>query len=315
MKKGILLLFLLLMIGGCGNMESVQEQVEENYTNSDGLIHAYPQDPDSEYLSESIGLYMDYLLLAEDEKRFQEQYELLEQHFVETENGSSFVLWRLNEGAATNALIDDIRIIAALERGADLFGNQEYATMAANLSQAISTVQVHDGYTVDLYDWSFAVPAQRLTLSYLNTSEAISEKSVELLKNTDATRIFFPEYYDTSEETYLNSDEVHLIDQLLIALNREKAGQHSELFFTWVKEEWTSEHQLYGRYNRETSEPSVEYESLAVYYYLHSYLSIMGENELAAEVVQRAQDIATEDMLSGAHFFDYIHYQLLLEEQ
>lgn len=315
MKKFILLLLLLLVIGGCGNMDSVQEQVEKNYTNSDGLIHAYPQDPDSEYLSESIGLYMEYLLLVEDDKRFQEQFELLQQHFVETENGSSFVLWRLNEDAATNALIDDIRIIDALTRGSELFGNTDYTAMAENLSQSISTVQVHDGYTVDFYDWSFAMPAERLTLSYLNTSEAVSEKSVELLKNTDASRVFFPEYYDTSEETYLNSDEVHLIDQLLIALNREKAGQHSELFSTWLKEEWTSEHQLFGRYDRESTEPSVDYESLAVYYYLHSYFTLLDEGELAAQVVQRAQDIATEDMLSGAHFFDYIHYQLLLEEQ
>lgn len=296
-------------------MESVQEHVEKNYTNADGLIHAYPGKSDSEYLSESIGLYMDYLLLVQDKKAFHDQYELLTTSFIETANGSSFIPWRLNEQASTNALIDDIRIIAALERGAAMFGNKEYAATADELSRSISTTQLHDGYTVDFYDWSLALPANRLTLSYLHTSEAISAQSIELLKNTDPNRIFFPEYYDTSKETYLNSEEVHLIDQLLIALNREKTEQHSDLFFRWIKEEWSSDHRLYGRYDRETAKPSVEYESLAVYYYLHSYLSVMGEGELAAEVVQRTQEIATEEMLSQAHFFDYIHYQLMLENQ
>lgn len=296
-------------------MESVQEHVEKHYSTAEGLIHAYPEDQDSDYLSESVGLYLDYLLLAEDEQTFHEQYQLLKEHFVETEDDAFFVRWRLNEEASTNALIDDIRIASALERGAELFGNKKYAELAATLNKTISAVQQHEGYTVDFYDWSLSLPAERLTLSYLNKSNAISEKSIGLLKNTDDSRVFFPEYYDTAQKKYMNNEEVHLIDQLLIALNREKTGQHSGLFLSWIKEEWTSEHKLFGRYDRETRESTVDYESLAVYYYLHAYLSLMEEEAMADEVVQRAKDIATEDMLSQAHFFDYIHYELMLKEQ
>ncbi|MDN3437304.1 hypothetical protein QMA04_04330 [Planococcus sp. APC 3900] len=296
-------------------MDSVQEQVEKEYMHSDRLIHAYPGKPDSEVLSESLGLYMEYLLLAGDEQNFQEQVSILKNQFLVNEDALSFIQWRLNEKATTNALIDDIRILSVLQRAADAFENTAYDELADELSIALSSVQVHNDYTVDYYDWSYSLSAQRLTLSYATDSQVISEKSVELLKKVDSTRAFFPEYYDTKQQKYINSDEVHLIDQLLIAINREKENLHSESFFNWLKEEWNNEQRLYGRYNRETKDATVDYESLAVYYYLQSYFLLTGEEEMAREVVQQAKNIASEEMLAQAHFFDYIHYQLMLQEQ
>lgn len=314
-KKIICLFFLLLMMSGCGDMDSVQEQVEKEYMHSDRLIHAYPGKPDSEVLSESLGLYMEYLLLAGDKQTFQEQVSILENEFLINENRLSFIQWRLNEKATTNALIDDIRILSVLQRAADSFENTAYKELADKISRSLYSVQMHNNYTVDYYDWSYSLPAQRLTLSYVTGSQVISEKSVELLKNVDATQVFFPEYYDTRLQEYINNDEVHLIDQLLIAINREKENLHSKSFFYWLKEEWNNEQRLYGRYNRETKDATVDYESLAVYYYLQSYFLLTGEEEMAREVVQQAKNIASEEMLAQAHFFDYIHYQLMLQEQ
>lgn len=313
--KFVVLLLVGLMMGGCGIMESAQEQVEKNYTNADGLIHAYPTEQDSEYLSETIGLYMEYLTLVEDEENFSEQVEVLKSHFLAQENDHYFIRWRLNENAATNALIDDIRIITALEQAAEIFGNEDYKIIADQLSEAVSSVQSEGGYTVDFYDWSLDMPAQRLTLSYLDDNGAITAESYELLDMADANEVFFPEYYDTASVQYISSNEVHMIDQLLIALNREIRGQHSELFAEWLKEEWMKEQKLYGRYDRQTLKTTVDYESLAVYYYLHAYFSTLGEIELADEVFQHAKEIAADGMLDNAHFFDFIHYQMLAQKQ
>lgn len=313
--KFVMLFLVLLMMGGCGKMESVQEQVEKNYTNADGLIHAYPTEQDSEYLSETLGLYMEYLTLVEDEENFSKQVEQLKSHFLAQENGHSFIRWRLSENASTNALIDDIRIIKALEQASDIFGNEEYRTLADKLSEAVSSVQSEGSYTVDFYDWSLEMPAQRLTLSYLDDNGAITAESYEVLDNVKASEVFFPEYYDTAAERYISSNEVHMIDQLLIALNREKSGQPSEQFAEWLKEEWNRKQKLYGRYDRQTLKATVDYESLAVYYYLHAYFSTLGETELADEVFQHIKEIAADGMLDNAHFFDFIHYQMLAQKQ
>ncbi|XKE94934.1 hypothetical protein LG326_00935 [Metaplanococcus flavidus] len=313
--KFVMLLLVLLMMGGCGKMESVQEQVEKNYTNTHGLIHAYPTEQDSEYLSETIGLYMEYLTLIEDEENFSKQFEVLKKHFLVQENGHSFIRWRLNENASTNALVDDIRIITALEQAAEIFSKEEYKMFAAKLSEAIATVQVQGGSTVDFYDWSLEMSAERLTLSYLDDNGAITPESYRLLDKADASEVFFSEYYDTDAEQYVSSKEVHMIDQLLIALNREKRGRHSEKFAAWLKKEWNEEQKLYGRYDRQSLKATVDYESLAVYYYLHTYFSMTGNSELADEVFQHTKEIAADGMLDNAHFFDFIHYQMLVQKQ
>lgn len=312
-KAGIPLIFLAL-IGGCGDVDPVQNHVEQFYENDEGLIHAYPQEPDSEYLSESIGLYLEYLLLIEDQKTFQKQVENLQNHFLIKEHNFLFVQWRLHHNATTNALIDDMRIISVLERAAHHFGNVDYKDLAEELSSTIANTQKVEDYTVDFYDWTLSLPAQRLTLSYLNKAHLVSKSSFSLLQTAEMNKIFFPEYYDTRQHEYSKNEEVHMIDQLLIAINREQANLHSELFFDWVKKEWNSTHKLYGRYNRETQNSTVDYESLAVYYYLSFYFSLMDEEKLALEVVKHAKEIATEDMLKQAHFFDYIHFQMMVHE-
>lgn len=312
--KFLLFLFLLLLIGGCEEVDSVQNHVEQFYENDEGLIHAYPQDQDSEYLSESIGLYLEYLLLIEDQKAFQKQVENLKNHFLIKQHDFLFVQWRLNHNATTNALIDDVRIISVLERAAHHFGIEDYNDLAEELSSTIANTQKVEDYTVDFYDWTLSLPAQRLTLSYLNKAHLVSKSSISLLQTTEGSKIFFPEYYDTRLHEYIQNEEVHMIDQLLIAINREQAGVPSMLFLDWVKKEWSSTHKLYGRYNRETQNSAVDYESLAVYYYLSFYFSLMNEEKLALEVVKHAKEIATEDMLEQAHFFDYIHYQMMIHE-
>ena len=311
----VLLVLALLMMGGCGKMDSVQTLVAQNYTDADGLIHAYPGDRDSEYLSESIGLYMEYLLLVQDEQTFSQQYDILKEHFLVQENEFHFIRWRLKENATVNALIDDIRILSALEGAAETFGNEEYRELSIMLSEAISSVQVQDTHTVDFYDWPLALPAQRMTLSYADDNQAITAESFELLENADDANVFFAEFYDTAANKYISGSEVHMIDQLLIAMNREKRGLHSEEFSKWLKKEWAMEQKLYGRYDRKTFRATVEYESLAVYYYLHAYFLALDETESADEVLLHANEIATEEMLSNAHFFDFIHYRLMLQNQ
>lgn len=313
MRTEIMLLSLfLLLLGGCSEMESVQVMVAESYMDDESLIHAYPSNRNSEYLSESIGLYMEYLLIVEDEKTFAEQVLLLKEHFLVQDEEFYFLRWRLNENATVNALIDDIRIISALQQAAETFGDSEYEKMASQLSLAISSLQKQDDAIVDFYDWSMDIPANRLTLSYLVDSEIIAETSAVLLEQLDASQVFFPEYYDVTSGQYIQGDEVHMIDQLLIALNREIRGFHSEVLLKWLKEQWDSEQKLYGRYDRESFKPNVEYESLAVYSYLHAYFIQVGEQRLAAEVLEHTQQLANNGILDNAHFFDFIHYELML---
>lgn len=295
--------------------KAVPEGFAENYFDEKQFIHAYPSAPDSQYLSESIGLYMEYLVMMEDGERFELQYNNLLDEFVVEEGENFFIKWLIYEDASVNALIDDIRIAAVLREAAELFGEPEYSDTADRIIETISRIQTNNGYTVDYYDWEVEFPAQRVTLSYLIDDVPKDMNADRVLENVDASEVFFPEYFDVVEEVYVKSEVVHPIDQLLIAINRERIGLSSDLFEEWLKTEWAEEGRLFGRYDRETLQPAVTYESLAMYFFMNEYFLIIGEDEAAGEVKARATAMIEENGEGETHFFDFIHYHLMMADE
>ncbi len=295
--------------------KAVPEGFAESYLDENNFIHAYPNALDSQYLSESIGLYMEYLIMMEDEEKFAEQYDKLLSEFVVEDGENFFINWLIFEDATVNALIDDIRIAAALRRADELFGRPEYSETADQIIETISRIQTNNDYTVDYYDWEVDVPAQRVTLSYLIDDVPKDMNADRLLENVEADAVFFPEYFDVAEEEYVENEVVHMIDQMLIAINRERIGLSSQLFEEWLKTEWQEEGRLFGRYDRATLEPTVPYESLAIYAYMNEYFHIIGEDEAADRVKARATEIVEENGLEETHFFDFIHYHLMMEDE
>ncbi|MGO1059923.1 hypothetical protein ACTL32_12385 [Planococcus sp. FY231025] len=314
MKKNMLCLSaLLVLLGGCG-IEPTHKTTVKDFMDEEGLIRSYAHDEGSGYLSESIGLYMEYLVKEEEAEAFGQQAEKLERHFAARKEDDVFIRWQLVEGTQVNALIDDLRIIGAMEAASEKFGNEDYALTADRLEESIARKQTRDGYLHDFYDWELELPAERITLSYLIDGKSVPEETLDLLRKADGEPVFFPEYYDYNKKSFVQAAEIHMIDQLLIALNRAKIGVKSSEFDRWLAEEWKSEKKLYGRYSRESSEPAVGYESLAVYYYLYDYFQAIGETGPADEVFRYAEKLATDDLLEKSHFFDYIHYQLMLQK-
>lgn len=325
MNKGLQALLAIVFLAGCAGEKvqqiqdaekviAVQQEVTASYMNEYGFIHTYPNKQGSAYLSESIGLYMQYLTETGDADAFAEQFRLLKEGFVAEEPEGTFVQWMLYENSNVNALIDDMRLINVLQNAAERFGESAYQELADRLSATVSQFQQMDGYPVDYYDWSIGQPAQRITLSYLIDDPSETIDGQDLLERMDEADVFFSEYYDFQQSDYVKSDEVHMVDQLLIAINRVDSGLPSDQFNDWLSEEWISEGKVFGRYDRNSLQRTVSYESLAVYYFLHAYFERIGEPELAEEVVVRMQTIADEHDKDALHFFDYIHYQLLLQK-
>lgn len=289
---------------------SVQDKVQEEYTNQDGLIHAYPNDTESQYLAESIGLYMEYLLIVDDEEGFSEQVNLLRDYFIISNDGESFITWEITEDTTVNALIDDVRIIKVLLEASEIFNEESYMLLAEELKEGISNKQINDGVFVDYYDWHYEVTADRITLSYLLPAffqlypETDSNK--EILEGAKVDSIFYPEYYNVAEKQYDSANKAHMIDQLLIAHN---LGYQDSDFENWIINQWENEGRIYGQYDKNTLEPIVGYESLSVYYYLYVYFNDINRADLAEQVFERAQKLTSDS--SDTHFFDFIHLELM----
>lgn len=289
--------------------DTVQSYVKENYMNGDRVISTFQKGENQQYLSESLGLYMNYLLLAKDKKGFREQVDVLEEIFV-IEKGS-FVRWSLDEQAGANALIDDVRIIGALMNGAELFGEEKYKNLALNISKSISDYQQINGIYSDFFDWNYGEPAARITLSYLTEDFFLAfhdtELTEQLLINASYDKFFFPEYYDIKTKSYQYGNEVHMVDQLLIAINKiQRSEQELTSFNEWLLSRWRDDGKIYGRYDRDSGQALVSYESLAVYAFAYEYLMLIGEEQAAESIWEHAVRLEQSIVPEEKHFFDYI---------
>lgn len=174
------------MVNGQG--ATVQETVDSHYVNDEGVIHAYPDKRDSEYLSESLGLYLEYLLQVDDEENFAKQAAILKDRFLVETGGQVFIPWRLYEEANVNALIDDVRIASALKGASEQFAEPAYLELSKQIVSAIEDRQHQQGTAVDYYDWSYQLAGNRLTLSYLINDMTVLPGSFAML---DAGKLRF----------------------------------------------------------------------------------------------------------------------------
>lgn len=313
MKIKILLitsLFCAAILGGLFLMKNTLTDerylIEENYKSDLNCIKTYPNE--NNCLSESLGLYLSYLLETNNKSEFAKQVSVLKKQFLIKTNNETFIRWQLGDEVSVNALIDDVRIIWALEQGSKQFKNKAYNKLASQLSESLNRLNV-GGIYVDFYDWHDQTPAKQITLSYITKEFADvvsdSEQTIELLKEAETDNVFFPENYSLDKQSYTKEAEVHMIDQLLIAINRHTFGLSSTTFDNWLIDTW-ADGVLYGRYERESLKRAVDYESLAVYAYLSHYFSMINEDKLASDVAAQAEKLSDSQDQVDVHFFDYI---------
>ncbi|MFB8426887.1 hypothetical protein ACFC4S_33555 [Priestia megaterium] len=309
-------LFLLL-----NQKDPVVETVTTHYKNQDGLIQTYERKQDIQYLSESIGLYMQYLVLAKEKKEFDKQVNLLSRHFLVQKHDNTFIKWNLTEGT-TNALIDDIRLIDALKKGSKEFKEKRYNTLAASIESTLLHTHIRNNQLVDFYDWSSKSQTNILHLSYVDDSALKNMKSLSVSyqsvieKGIDPKSPFFFEIYDVDKKEYkhAHSESVNMIDQLLIAIQYEQIkGTPPKKFDKWLKKEFTEKGKVYGNYNRATLNPRKGFESSAVYALATLYFLDQEDHKYASEFHKRL--VAQPPFNSGAnystiHFFDYIYSKI-----
>lgn len=295
--------------------------IESEYMTKEGIIRDYGRKGDVKLLSESLGLYMEYLLLRADQKRFHQQFDVLMDHFLVRKGSDTFLKWELAKGVSTNALVDDLRIIDVLLRASETFHKPIYRETALKLFQTIQEKQKTSAGYVDFYDWHHEQRADTLHLSYLyvhlltTLDPAMNSSDVYARFRERHASLFYHEYYSYDTHTFKeeHKGEVNLIDQFLIELQLTSIGERNETFYQWVKSEMINEHKLYGRYTKDRRpKPAVSYESSAVYALGTQYFLDNHDEQMAKEFHQRLSKFQLQSQADydSIHFFDFINYAL-----
>ena len=313
------LLVALFVLAGCRGVygltsEYVQLHVEQYYT-VNGLIYNFKQAANPEVLSESIGLYMQYLVVAHDAARFAAQVQILEEHFIVREHGYTFVRWKLGDHITVSAVIDDLRLAKALTVAADRFNEPSYHALAVEIIESIQANMLIDGRLRDFYDWHYRLAYGEFFLSYfivpVMTHFGFPDAVFEPLEGLVGTPFFLERYVDGAVLP-ANPVEVNMIDQTLIAIAFYKRVGHVEPHFQrFLEERLMEDGVIFARYYRDTGRNVNENESSATYAFLLHYFRVTGQPELAQKAEGLLLQMQTGDAVT-AHFFDFINKELAL---
>ncbi|WP_161568828.1 hypothetical protein [Exiguobacterium sp. SH5S13] len=283
----------------------VETFIRDHLLTAEGLLRTNMTDRDSEFLSESIGLYLLFLVERKRENEFADQIAVLTDHFLDE---SDLITWKLDRtgdalvASPVNAWIDDARIVHALYEAAQTFDEPEYAELASRISVPLTTVATKQGLPVDYVDLKTNETSDVITLSYLDEAalewmapaSTLYTNSKNLLLDAPIDGPFFAKAYSITDGTYSFDSELNLIDQVYVALRYEQFDLPTDRFYEFFKMVFDSG-PVYGRYDRKTQAPTVDYESQAVYALAVFYLLERDEPEFAEQVMTRLRGLAVQD--------------------
>ncbi|MFC4404951.1 transcriptional regulator [Gracilibacillus xinjiangensis] len=328
MKRKYILIFFIgvvLIMGFLFNFTkdnklSTEKFIEKWFLNANGTLATNVLDSDRmdadlvkgrEALSETIGLWLIYAVEKQDKQMFEKAYNILLNYFL-TENG--FVSWKLTETGivevTTNALIDDLRIIDALYRAEKLWNIAGYGKVAEQIGTYLTNYNRNGLMLTDYYDQQYQTSSAEITLSYIDPislekmlkqrvlDKQTYHKMVTVLKEAEKANGFFPKAYHVQNNQYRHDQEVHMIDQGLVAYHQALMGSNNPEFLQFIKTEMMTNGKIAGAYNPASKKPAVHYESPAVYGILIWYCLEINETELAAKLYKRMTEYRNDNIFS-----------------
>ena len=311
-------------------------------------VEASPEPvPEAFVLSETVGLAMEYAVLARDRR----VYDRMLDYVKAMRSESGLISWRaapdMKSVTAASASIDDLTIAAAMSSGAVIWEDRAEKLLAASrdLSDAVLEHEVTaEGFLVDGASWDGhpIVASEKIVLPYLDLAtiralgqteprwNRVYEVSLDLLKGAESPQGLFPEILTLTEDgPVLAGDPAQIvvgIHVLYSAIHLAEVGEGGQRTLKFFEDRLRSDGRLEGRYRLTDGQPVAGFESIAVYALAARLAHTLGRPRLAKDLALRMEQYwhmgSFLDNLQGpldpvrASVFDTLHaqitYQVLL---
>lgn len=285
--------------------EELLDFFKEHFLGKNGKIATNLKNIDSgqETLSESVGLLMNYCILADNRELFDKEVMFLKDSLLVE---GKHVKWKTGKDIHCNAAIDDLRIVRALLDAYDKWGEKEYLDTAGFIQGAVYESQVSDKHLREFYNWKYKSIRNSIPLCYLDlyTMDKLgyfndgwpktAERGLAVLKGgrLEDSSPFYYKYYSYETEKYLQDEEaarnkgICLTYTLYVVLHLVEMNENTDFFTEWLKKEM-DEGKLYAWYDPDKAKPAREIESTAVYALAAVYAHKAGEKELYCKLLDR----------------------------
>lgn len=268
-----------------------------------------PSPSGQDVLAESQGLLMEYAAQTGDEALFRTAYRYVQQQL----DADGLLRWygtTTGEPARVNALLDDLRVLRALEAGQQQFGG--YEAELARHAAAIAAANVdEDGNLVDFYTFSDGSRAQRLTMCYVDSRAldllvqqqpacaAAVQQARQLLDGAylgDAFP-FYANYYDYATGLY-DTGSLNMAEAMLTLLHQAEAGRLPDAALSWLRSQMAG-NGIWARYDIHGNVvPGYEYQSSAVYALVGLIALECQDDTLLTQAVSRMESFRCFDTAS-----------------
>lgn len=219
----------------------------------------------------------------------------MENHFLLKNN---IISWQIinDEKSPTNALIDDLRIIEALKIASEKWDDSNANQLATELIEGNKQYTMKDGYLINYSSENQKNRTDEINLSYINKKQfeyfnfpddQLGKQLAILEKTPISEKSFYPLKFTINDKKYVFDEKVHMVDQLLTAMNIQEVKPNSNGFYEQLKFRFNRDQKIAGVYDLKSGKPSVNYESPAVYSYAIELARVKKDDEFEKQLLKR----------------------------
>jgi hypothetical protein len=287
--------------------QHILEKYFINYFFKDGSIATNPGNLEyvkeyatgNQVLSESLGLWMQYCVLKNDQIYFDKGFEFIKNKMLIND----LIAYRyIPEGELfhVTSAIDDFRIVGELLKAERKWKDTEYKEKAMQYANRMYESIVQKDQVVDFYDIRYLAPGNCLTLCYADFStmkslaklderwQPVFENALRIVKEGYLGDFFpcFASYYNYSAKTY-NIEQINMVQSLITSINLASIGECPTQTVDFIEQKVKNQ-TLFGSYSSNGEE--LDYvKSTAVY----ALAAILGNKTGNKEL----EDAAIDNML------------------
>ena len=296
------------------NAKYGSEVVTENFVTSQmieagGMHSEYSKDSNkktyqSDVLSESQGLLLEYAVVKEDQELFERSFAYIEDQMCR----DALPAWRVSNNKAdrVNALIDDLRIYGALVKAEALWGG--YDEQVARYQENLKEYGLSKGKYIDFYDFKAKKPADRFTLCYADFEvmsqlaeedeewKAAYDQAFSIVKNGKISSSF-PLYYSwySYDDSRYEETELNMAEAMVTLFHLAEIGQLPQDTITWLDQQLNGAG-IMARYDVNGNVVTgYHYESTAIYAFAAMIGEEIGDAEMTGKALNKMEKMRIND--------------------
>jgi peroxiredoxin/endo-1,4-beta-D-glucanase Y len=301
-----------------GSSYGVRSFITQKLTNEDGGVRTnYLQEKgttlkNTDVLSESQGLMMEYAVNIKDKELFNKSFK----YIIKKMKKDPLTAWVVTEKGASrvNSALDDLRIYRALQNADTLWGG--YSESLDNYEKALSHYNTQNQNLVNEYDFKHSKKSEQLKLCFADfeTLQLLEKKSPQwnkVYQNSISTvekgyiSDKFPLYYSSynySKKLYMH-DDINMAEGMVTLIHLASIGRLKPETVAWLRTAVEGEG-VFARYKTDGSITSgYRYESTAIYGLVSMLARAIGDETLANKALARMETMRIFDSankLNGA---------------